>query len=164
MKGTADMTITEVHSQLSDDSRSFDAFFQERYRPMLGLATSMVDQPCTAEEIVQDALQQVWLRWDTLSEPNCYLRTTVVNRCHDELRKRRVRRDADRALRGRPQAEVHYLADVLADVTPKRREALVLRFYGGHSLAEVAEAMKIPTGTAKSLIHRGLADMRGALI
>ncbi len=157
------MTVTEVHNPLSDDDRSFDAFFQERYRPMVAVAMNLVDQRCAAEEIVQEALQQVWLRWDELLEPNCYLRTAVVNRCHDELRKRRVRRDADRALRMGPQAESHYLADVLADVTPKRREALVLRYYGGHSLAEVAEAMAIPTGTAKSLIHRGLADMRGAL-
>lgn len=157
------MTVTEFHNQLSDDDRSFELFFEERYRPMLGLAIGMVDQKCTAEEIVQEALQQVWLRWDEVSEPAFYLRTAVVNRCHDELRRRRVRRDADRALRHHPQAEAHYLADVLADVTPKRRKALVLRFYGGHSVAEVAEAMEIPTGTVKSLIHRGLADMRGAL-
>jgi RNA polymerase sigma factor (sigma-70 family) len=157
------MTIAEVHSPIADDDRSFEAFFQERYRPMVSVAMNLVDQRCTAEEIVQDALQQVWLRWDDLAEPQCYLRTTVVNRCHDELRKRRVRRVADRAIPLRPPAESHYLVDVLADVPPRRRRALVLRYYGGHSLAEVAEAMAIPTGTAKSLIHRGLADLRCAL-
>lgn len=157
------MTVTEVQNHIADDDRSFEMFFQERYRPMVSVAMNLVDQRCAAEEIVQDALQQVWLRWGELLEPSCYLRTAVVNRCHDELRKRRVRRDADRALHTRPEAESHYLVDVLAEVPPKRREALVLRYYGGHSLAEVAEAMAIPTGTAKSLIHRGLADMRGAL-
>lgn len=157
------MTVTELHNPISDDDRAFEAFFQERYRPMLALAISMVDQRCAAEEVVQDALQQVWLRWEDLTDPACYLRAAVTNRCHDELRKRRVRRDNDPKLLLRPSAEPHYLADVLADVTPKRREALVLRYYGGHSLAEVAAVMEIPTGTAKSLIHRGLADIRGAL-
>lgn len=157
------MTMTEAQNSVSGGDRQFDAFFADRYQPMVRLAIGLVDQRCAAEEIVQEALQRVWLRWDSLNEPACYLRTTVVNSCNDELRKRRVRRDAHRVLRQRPQAESHYLVDVLADVAPRRREALVLRFYGGHTLSEVAEAMEIPTGTAKSLIHRGLADMRGAL-
>lgn len=157
------MTVTEFHNRLTDHRHPFDAFFSERYQPMLRLAVSMVDQPWAAEEIVQDAFQQVWLRWDELTEPDFYLRTIVVNRCNDELRRRRVRRRADRVLGHRTEAESHYLADMLSSVTPKRRTALVLRFYGGHTVSEVAEAMDIPTGTAKSLIHRGLADLRSAL-
>ncbi|MEM7271950.1 MAG: RNA polymerase sigma factor [Actinomycetota bacterium] len=157
------MTITELPQHLADDDRSFDRFYAERYQPMLRLATGIVDQSWTAEEIVQDALQRVWLRWDSLDQPACYLRTIVVNGCYDELRRRRVRREADRILRQTSEAEADYLADLLSSVAPKRRQAIVLRFYGGHTLSEVAEAMDIPTGTAKSLIHRGLADLRGAL-
>ena len=101
--------------------------------------------------------------WESVDQPARYLRTMVINGCHDELRRRRIRRDANRSLRQRAPVEQDYLADVLAGVHPRRREALVLRFYGGHTMSEVAAAMEIPTGTAKSLIHRGLADMRGAL-
>lgn len=157
------MTITEAQQSVLDGDRAFDAFFAQRYSPMVGLAVQMVDERGTAEEIVQEAFQRVWSRWDSLSEPACYLRTAVVNSCHDELRKRRVRREAHRAIRQRPQAEPHYLVDVLAGVPPRRRTALVLRYYGGHTVSEIAQAMEIPTGTAKSLIHRGLADVRGAL-
>ncbi|MEM9655005.1 MAG: sigma-70 family RNA polymerase sigma factor [Actinomycetota bacterium] len=157
------MTIIEAPRQATGDDSSFDAFYSERYQPMVRVAIGIVDQPCSAEEIVQEALQRVWLRWDDLDNPACYLRTIVVNGCYDELRKRRVRRDADRVIRHSPEAESDYLADMLSSVTPKRRRALVLRYYGGHTLPEIAEAMDIPTGTAKSLIHRGLADLRGAL-
>lgn len=157
------MTITETTPDLTGGDRSFDRFYTERYRPMLRLATGIVDQSCTAEEIVQDALQRVWLRWDSLEQPACYLRTIVVNGCYDELRRRRVRRDADRVLRQTTEAESDYLNDLLGSVDPKRRRAIVLRYYGGHTVSEVAKAMDIPTGTAKSLIHRGLADMRVAL-
>lgn len=157
------MTITEITNDMVDDDDSFDRFFADRYQPMVGLACSLVDQQPIAEEIVQEAFQRVWLRWHDLTEHSCYLRTIVVNGCNDELRRRRVRRHASRALRDRPQPEPHYLVDVLSAITPRRREALVLRYYGGHTLSEVAEVMEIPTGTAKSLIHRGLADMRGAI-
>ena len=36
----------------------------------------------------------------------------------------------------------------------------VLRFYGGHSEKEIAELMNARPGTVKSLISRGLADLR----
>lgn len=143
--------------------RRFDQLFAERYRPMVALATSLVDNRQTAEEVVQESFHRVWVRWDQLERPAHYLRTTVVNSSNDELRKRRVRRNANRMLRVRPEPEQHYLVDMLASVQPRRREALVLRYYGGHTVSEVAEVMDIPQGTAKSLIHRGLADLRGAL-
>ncbi|MGB5755277.1 MAG: sigma-70 family RNA polymerase sigma factor [Acidimicrobiales bacterium] len=157
------MTTMEVNSRPVVRDRHFDAFYTDRYLPMVALAAGMVDHRCEAEEIVQDALHRLWQRWESVDEPARYLRTMVINGCHDELRRRRIRRDANRSLRHRAPVEQDYLADVLAGVDPRRREALVLRFYGGHTMSEVAAAMEIPTGTAKSLIHRGLADMRGAL-
>lgn len=157
------MTVTELLDKGTGDDDLFDRFFADRYRAMVALARGLVDEQSVAEEIVQEAFQRVWLRWESLAEHSYYLRTIVVNGCNDELRRRRVRRDHRLTLRDKPEPEPHYLADVLSEITPRRREALVLRFYGGHTFSEVAEVMDIPTGTAKSLIHRGLADMRGAL-
>ncbi len=161
------MTVIDVSTQASNPDQSdrscFDAFYSDRSRPMITLACQLVDQRAVAEEIVQEAFHHVWTRWTEVDSPNGYLRTTVVNRCNDELRKRKVRRDA---LPPAPSCAVDdsdYLADILSNVSPRRRKALVLRYYGGNTVSEVASAMDIPTGTAKSLIHRGLADMRCAL-
>ena len=159
------VTVMETSTTAVDrpGERHFDQFFTERYERMVGLAVGLIDHRATAEEIVQEAFQRVWLRWASLTRPACYLRTTVVNSCNDELRRRRVRRQTDPVLHQRHEAEAHYLIDALADVDLRRRQALVLRYYAGHTVSEVAEAMAIPTGTAKSLIHRGLADLRDAL-
>ncbi len=150
---------------LADAERAtgFDRLFEDRHRHMLRLATGLVDQPSVAEDVVQEAFQRVWIRWHDLEQPAVYLRTAVVNGCNDELRKRRVRRKTDPTLRPSAPAESHYLVDALSSIAPRRRKAIILRFYGGHTLPEVAEVMGIPTGTAKSLVHRGLADLRGAL-
>jgi RNA polymerase sigma factor (sigma-70 family) len=145
------------------DIRAFDEFYTERYSSMLRLASYMVDRPTVAEDIVQDSFRQVWQRWGTVTNPAGYLRTSVVNGCHNELRQRRVRRDSWHKLIDRSHADRHYLADALADIPESRRRAIVLRFYGDRTMNEIAEAMNIPTGTAKSLIHRGLADLRGAI-
>jgi RNA polymerase sigma-70 factor (ECF subfamily) len=49
------------------------------------------------------------------------------------------------------------LLDVLSE---EHREVLLLRFVDGLSLAEVAEAMQIPLGTAKSRLHNALTVLR----
>jgi RNA polymerase sigma-70 factor (ECF subfamily) len=74
-----------------------------------------------------------------------------------------VRRDAWPKLVDRADPDVEYLVDALAGVSEQRRRALVLRYFGDRTMDEIANTMGIPTGTAKSLIHRGLADLRGAL-
>ena len=154
--------MTTIELPLTD-IRAFDDFYTERYPSMLRLACYMVDRPTVAEDIVQDSFRQVWQRWDSITNPAGYLRTSVVNGCHNELRQRRVRRDSWHKLIDRSSADRHYLADALADIPESRRRAIVLRFYGDRTMNEIAEAMNIPTGTAKSLIHRGLADLRGAI-
>lgn len=145
------------------DRTSFDEMYDERYEPLVRLACGLVDRRAVAEDIVQDSFRQLWQRWETVSKPGGYLRTSVVNGCHNELRRRRVRRDSAHKLVDGPSADPDYLADALADIGESRRRALVLRFYGGRTMDEIAQAMDIPTGTAKSLIHRGLADLRGSL-
>ncbi|MDH3680377.1 MAG: sigma-70 family RNA polymerase sigma factor [Acidimicrobiia bacterium] len=150
-------------SSVGPGGRSFDQLYTEKYEQMVRLACCLVDLRPVAEDVVQDSFRQLWQRWDSVTNPCSYLRTSVVNGCHNELRRRRVRRDAWHKLVDRPDEDPHYLADALADICEQRRKALVLRFYGGRTMNEIAEAMKIPTGTAKSLIHRGLADLRGAL-
>jgi RNA polymerase sigma-70 factor (ECF subfamily) len=46
---------------------------------------------------------------------------------------------------------------------PSQRAAVVLRFYLGLSVPEVAEALGVPTGTAKSRIYYATEAMRTAL-
>ncbi len=154
------MTTIELPSS---ETRDFDDFYTAHFGCMVRLASYLVDRRTVAEDIVQDSFRQVWQRWATITNPAGYLRTSVVNGCHNELRQRRVRRDSWPKLIDRSGSDRHYLADALAGIPESRRKAIVLRFYGDRTMNEIAEAMNIPTGTAKSLIHRGLADLRGAI-
>ena len=52
------------------------------------------------------------------------------------------------------------LMTVLAGLSKEQREVLLLRFADGLSLAEIAEAMKIPLGTVKSRLHNALTSLR----
>ena len=95
------------------------------------------------------------------ANPGAYLRTCVVNRCRDLQRRRRTERrtplpPAERST----ELGADELADALAALPIKRRAAIVLRYYDGLSEARIAEVLGVPPGTVKSLLSRGLAELR----
>ena len=53
-------------------------------------------------------------------------------------------------------AERSAVIDALNTLPPRKREALVLRYWLDLPLAEIADAMGVRLGTVKSLISRGL--------
>ena len=139
----------------------FYDFYSLQFAPMIRLAVGLVDTPECAEEIVQDAFVRVFERWERVEEPLAYLRTAVINGARSELRKREVRRRFGRQQpSARAATEGDYLTDALDGLPSKRRTALVLRFYAQMSEREIAEAMGVRPGTVKSLVSRGLTDLR----
>jgi len=52
------------------------------------------------------------------------------------------------------------MIDALARVPPRRRAARVPRYYEDRSEAEIAQILGCRPGTVKSLLHRGLAQLR----
>ena len=141
---------------------SFDELFVHEVEPMIRLAISLVDTRERAEEIVQDAFEKTLMAWRRLDRPGAYLRLAVINGCRSELRRRRVVRGApnptaDDRLSSPADSD---MLDALRRLTPKRRIALTLRFYADLPEAEIAELMGVRLGTVKSLVSRGLADLR----
>lgn len=150
---------------------SFETFFDEHYVALVRLAALLCGDTGRAEELVQEAMVCVHERWQTLDAPMAFARTCVVNRCHDVTRRAgRFRRrqhllaapdvDTDAGLAGDRVAVRSELIDALARLRAPQRTALVLRYYGGCSIAEVATALDVPVGTAKSHVQRGLDELR----
>ncbi len=52
------------------------------------------------------------------------------------------------------------LQEAIAGLPQKHRQVLLLRFYEGASLPEIAAALNISMGTVKSRLHHGLAKLR----
>lgn len=140
---------------------SFDDVFRRESEAMVRVAFLMVRSAPQAEEIVQDAFTRLLERWGRVPHPGAYLRTCVVNGCKDAFRRRALeRRRAAAELAPPADLEADYLADALAALPVKRRAAIVLRYYEGLSEAEIANVLRVRPGTVKSLVHRGLLQLR----
>lgn len=62
------------------------------------------------------------------------------------------------------QQRMDHVAAALRTLPPDRAEALILRFFGELSLAEVAEVMDRSEAACKMLVHRALRDLKQRLI
>ena len=149
--------------------------YRTHYRSLVRLAALLLDDVGTSEEVVQDAYIRMHGAWGRIKDPEKalpYLRTTVVNLSRSRMRHRQVaEKHAPRPMPDAPSAE--YGAITLAErdavvaglraLPAKQREALVLRFYGDLSEAEIAAAMGVSQGAVKSHLHRGKAALGRAL-
>jgi RNA polymerase sigma-70 factor (sigma-E family) len=144
---------------------SFDDVYRRESVAMVRLAVLLVGSHEQAEEIVQDAFAQLFERWDGIDRPGAYLRTCVVNGCRRAHRRRRLDGRAAGSVTGPLAADLgaDHLADALAALPPRRRAAVVLRYYLDLPEAEIARALGVRPGTVKSLLHRGLAQLREAV-
>jgi len=122
-----------------------------------------------AEELVQDAFEQVVRRWDSIDNPPGYLRVAVVNgaRSWGRRRRRGVTVEAgfgvETVARLGLDADAIAMRTALASLRLAEREAIVLRYYAGMTDTQIAISVGRPVGTVKSLIHRGLGRLKEAL-
>jgi len=141
---------------------TFEDLFRSRYEPMVRVAFLLVGSRAEAEDVVQDAFARIELRWTRLDNPEGYLHRCVVNRSHDMLRRRRLEQRFRLLHRDDRTSELgaDELGDALASLAPKRRAAVVLRYYAGLPEREIAEILRVRPGTVKSMLHRALAQLR----
>ena len=128
-----------------------------------------------ARDAVQEALVRAWRDLPGLRDPerfDAWLHRLTVNACLDAARRRRRRvievellpislpsvADATGAV-----ADRELLDEVLRRLEPEWRAVVVLHYYLGLPLSDVAVAMRIPLGTVKSRLSRSLGAMRAMI-
>jgi len=149
--------------------------YQAHYAALVRLATLLVGDRATAEDVVQDcfiAMHRAWWRLRDTGSALPYLRRAVINKCRSVLRHRAV---ADRhpplPAPQLPSAEESALAVVqrssllaaLRALPARQREVVVLRYYADLSEAQIAAAMGISRGAVKAHASRAKDSLRAIL-
>ena len=123
----------------------------------------------TADDLVSvtiDKLYRHWRQARAAMNMDAYVHRILVNSWLDE-RRRPWRREVvtdrvpERPARSRPaEDDGRPLLHLLRTLTPRRRAAIVLRFYSELTVEETADALGCSSGTVKSLTSRGLSNLR----
>jgi RNA polymerase sigma-70 factor (sigma-E family) len=158
-----------------DASDIVTEIYKNHYNQLIRLAVMLVHDVQTAEEVVQDAFEAMHLAWRRLRDSEkalAYLRQTIVNKSRSVLRHRKVvemhppkpapdEQSAEHA--ALTVIERSAVTSALRALPERQREAIVLRYYGDFSEADIAKAMGISKGAVKSHTARAMASLKSIL-
>jgi RNA polymerase sigma-70 factor (ECF subfamily) len=139
---------------------SFDRFYEETFGALGGYALSLVGDRHLAEELAQEAMVRVYVRWAMLREAQPYAYRVVTNLARDRWRRRQTELAAMPSLVGLPAAapDVSVL-DAVERLPEHLRSVVLLHYYADLPVEAVARALRRPVGTVK----RRLLDARAVL-
>ncbi len=159
-------------------TEALSELFLAHHRRLVGLASLLVDDRPTAEDIVQEAFAGLYRRWHHLRDPHAavtYLNRAVVNAGRDELRHgrrvvavlQRMTPQSEELASAEHSAVAHSEADrlwqAIGRLPHRQRQVLVLRYYLDQSEAEIAETLEVSAGSVKKHASRALAALARSL-
>lgn len=168
------------------DEAAFRRLFLLYYKRMLFYASGYIDDPFTAEDLVQDLFVDIWEKREKLlitSSVSSYLFTAIHNRCIQHLRKLKVKENyQQKQLLKLREAEImatysndfvfselelceiqKIISFSLSALPEKTKEIFKLSRKVLLSNKEIAEQLNISVKTVEYHISKALANIRVAL-
>lgn len=145
----------------------FDEFYRDNYVRIQRAMALGFRNPDFADEITQEAFYRTlrqWKRVSQLERPDAWTMVVALNLGRDNARRQRrheskapLLAERDSESRGDEHVEDRmFVMELLASVTDRQREVLVLRYLGQLTVPEIARSLRCAEGTVKSTLHTAL--------
>jgi RNA polymerase sigma-70 factor (ECF subfamily) len=160
------------------DETAYDTIFRAWYAPLVRATHAIVRDSAVAEELVQDAMLELWRRreqLDTEGSPQAYLFRATRNRALNHLRHLAVQRRSAADLRGEEardaSAPTELIAreledavrEAIAGLPPRCREVFEMSRGRGLKYSEIAEALGVTVKAVEANMGRALRILRTQL-
>jgi RNA polymerase sigma-70 factor (sigma-E family) len=152
------------------DISEFSELVQARSSALLRTAYLVVGDHQLAQDLLQESLVKAYLAWPRLrdtSRAEGYVRRTIVTTAISWRRRRSFHEPPIEHVPERPGADhtdelaTHDLLwELVRDLPPRQRAALVLRYYEDLSEADTADLMGCSVGAVKSQVSVALRKLR----
>jgi RNA polymerase sigma factor (sigma-70 family) len=145
--------------------QGFEDTFRELYPRAVGLAYRMLGNRPAAEDVASETFARALLQWDRLDPDRVagWVLRVTANQAIDVMR-RKGRHLEPRVISLEDSTTLRLaLAEALAKLPRRQREAVALRFLSDMSEADTAAALGVSAGSIKTHVHRGLAALRDEL-
>ena len=181
-----DTTLIALIDRIAlSDEKALRELYDMTSSKLYGVAVRVVTNRDWAEDVLQEAFINIWrIAGDyksTLSPPMAWMALVVRSRGLDFLRRRASER-ADRTQvlddvisdtvagdspnpmdSAQASQQAKALHNCLSQLENKQREVVSLAYMRDLSHGELAEQLKLPLGTVKTWIRRGLEQLRGCM-
>ncbi len=165
MQAESDVVRLPVAEERPQD---FATFFADEHRGLLKLLYFVTGNRADAADLMQDAFLKVWEQWDhvdRIADPRAYLFRVAINGFRMRMRAavRATRRLVPIAAPADPFDEIDLREDVrqmLLELSPRQRAALVLLDLYGYDSKEAARILGVRASTVRALATQGRAVLR----
>jgi RNA polymerase sigma-70 factor (ECF subfamily) len=146
----------------------FEAFFDEHYGAVLRSVSFAIGDPGRAEDLTQEAFARAFRHWSKvgrLDRPVAWVYVVALNAERSRWRREQRAPVIEPAPVTVPDAagvvvSTIVVHDALDRLPPRQRAAIVLRYLGDLTVADIASVMGCAEGTVKATLHRALANLR----
>jgi RNA polymerase sigma factor (sigma-70 family) len=182
-ESAADLVLSGLLDRVAaQDAAALKALYDNTAARLYGLALRIVRNAEWAEDVLQEAYLQIWRSASgyraALSPPLAWMGLIVRSRALDHLRRMAAQRanltesladDAGDDIDGggptpldtaQASEQAWALHQCLSRLENKQREVVSLAYLRDLSHGELAERLKLPLGTVKTWIRRGLDQLR----
>jgi RNA polymerase sigma-70 factor (ECF subfamily) len=151
---------------------TFDVFYQQELRAVIGLAYALSGSRTAAEDLAQEAFIAAHKNWDRIGsydKPGAWVRRVVANKSVSRFR-RKVREAKALARLRLPDAVMPAVSAeyegfwAAVRALPKRQaQAIALHYLEDRSVADIAEILDCAEGTVKVHLRNGRLSLAGTL-
>jgi len=168
------MDRTLVIAAQHGDEDAFAALILEVGDRLYATAYRILRDRSRTEDVVQQTLLTAWRKLPRLRDPDRFVPWVfqmMVRLAYRAARSEQHQADIHllRGAAGRDADSIGQVADrdelekAFARLSPQHRAVIVMRHYLDWPLAEIASALDVPVGTARSRLHYALRALRAAL-
>jgi RNA polymerase sigma-70 factor (ECF subfamily) len=176
-RGVSQTAVAEAREAPGEADLAFDRLYRSSRDDVYAYVAGLLRDGPAAEEVTATAFERAYRkrgRFDpSKGEPRAWLFGIARNAALDELRRRGRRaelaaepEDVDaRAVDASAEQSERRLAlhAGLAQLAPRERELIALKFFAGLDNAEIASVLEISESNAGTRLHRAVTKLREAL-
>lgn len=150
----------------------FETLIKQEQKKLYRVAYSYVKNEQTALDIVQDTVIKAYRSFDRLKDIeffSTWITRILINTALDHIKKSKDIIPLDIEWLNTQLVEENHtvmvmdIEDVFEKLKANQKTLLLLRFYYGYSIPEIANILEKPEGTVKSQLHRTLQIVKKKL-
>ena len=149
-----------------------ETIYRNYHGKIYGYIRSKINSPQDAEDIAADVFVKVFEKLDSFDEKKAsrstWIYTIARNTLTDYFRTRKIFAEMPESIEGDSSIEddicsaetLDTLADALEALDERERDIIILRFYSGKTLKEIAEQLDISYAYVKTLQNKAFGNIR----